>query len=216
MEEGPVLEKPLKRRAIAVLTAPLAVLVIALLAGCEGVGIPATDDPNVKLSQAEYLRSGSGRIMQARRVTEQAIALFEQRGDKAGLAKAYREYGLIALDGGLNDDPVILRAPNAPRNPRPGDLDTAETNLKRALDFANETDQRYLAANINFVLGNVQVLRGTPQESCSYYDSSIKGFLDAEAHQPGVRLELPAGANDPTELVKRAKKEAGCASAPPA
>ena len=193
--------------------APIVLVLGLILAGCESAGISATDDPNVKLAQAETLRAEAGRIMQARRMTEQAIALFEQRSDKAGLARAYREYGLVALDGGLGDNPVIQRQPESARHPRPGDLDSAEANLKRALDLATETSQLYIAANVNFLLGNVEVMRGKPEIACPFYDLSIKGFRDAKTRQPGTTLDLPAGLDDPTTILGRAKKEAGCASA---
>jgi len=191
----------------------MALIFGGVLAGCEGVGIPAADDPNVKLAQAEYLRTESGRIMQAQRITQQAIVLFEQHSDKAGLARAYREYGLVALDGGLGDDPVIQRKPGSARHPRPGDLDNAESNLKRALDLATETGQLYMAANINYLLGNVEVLRGKPENACPLYDLSIKGFQEAKTRQPGANLNMPPGTDDPVMFLDRAKKEAGCASA---
>jgi len=188
----------------------LAFVAALLMAGCEGVGIPATDDPNAKLSQAEYLRTDAGRIMQARRLTEQAIELFAQRGDKLGLAEAYRELGLVALDGGLGDDPVVRRDPKAPLQPRPGDLDNADKYLKRALDFASEFDQPYMAGNINFVLGNIEVMRGTPLQSCAYYDLSIRSFRDAQTRMPDLHPIPPVDGSDPATFAGRAKKAAGC------
>lgn len=179
-------------------------------AGCEGVGIPATDDPNAKLGQADYLLNGAGRIMQARRMTEQAIVIFEQRGDKAGLAKAYRQLGLVALSGGLGDNPVIIHDTRVPLQPRPGDIDLAEVNLKRARDLSVETGQLYLIANIDFVLGNAKVLSGKPLDACPLYDAAIGEFHDAQTRQPDVKLQTMPGYEDPAALVLRAKKEAGC------
>jgi hypothetical protein len=195
------------RRAIGIAAAAL---LACLSSGCEGVGIPATDDPYVKLAQADALNVREGRVMQARRVTEEAIALFAQRGDKAGLAQAYRELGLVALSGGLGDDPVILRDPRAPLAPRPSDLDNAETHLKHARELAAETDQPYVVANIDMVLGNVQMLRKAQPQGCPYYDQSIKDYRDAMARQPGAKLQLPSDAADPVEMVTHVKKQAGC------
>ncbi|MDR3526566.1 MAG: hypothetical protein P4L57_04735 [Rhizomicrobium sp.] len=199
-----------KRGAARALASSTVLVCAMLLAGCEAVGIPPTGDPEVKLSQAELLMSGAGYLMQARRLTEQAITLFEQRGDKVGLARAYREYGLIALGGGMTDNPALVRDPNAPLEPSPEDLNRAEDALKRALDLAVETDQRYLAANIHFVLGNIAMLRGIPQRGCAHYSAALTGFRHAQTTLPGVKLELPAGAKDPVEFVERAAKEAGC------
>jgi hypothetical protein len=196
--------KPYVMRAL-----PLALAL--LLSACEGAGIPATDDPYTKLSQADYLMHGSGRMMQARRMIEQAIAIFEQRGDQTGLAQAYREYALLALLGGANADPVVLRDPKAPFRPTSGELDLSDGYLRRAIVLAQDTKQLYLVANLNFVLGNNQVRRGTPQNACPYYDLALSGFREAETEQPGVALDMPAGTKDPVEFVERAKRQLNCA-----
>jgi hypothetical protein len=181
-------------------------LAALLLCACEGVGITATDNPDLKLAQADYLINHEGRIFQARRVTQQAIDIFTQRNDKAGLARAYRQYAIVAEAGGLGSDPVVSRDPHAPMAPRPEDLDLTEKYLKMALDLTIETKQLHLAANITFIQGNVQVLRGTPLKSCSYYDLALQRFREADQQQPGVKLEGPP----PAEFLARAKKEAGC------
>ena len=189
----------------------LAVLLAAILmVGRASAGIFGSDDPNAILSEAEDLR-GVGRIMQARLSTEQAIALFAKAGDNAGLAKAYREYGLVALDGGLGDDPVVWRERSATRHPRPQDLDLAQAKLEYARDLGAETKQLFLVANIDFVLGNIQVMRGVPQQSCPYYDTAIREFRDAMHRQPGPVANMPQGVTDPAAYIGRAKAEAGCA-----
>ena len=194
-------------------TRALLLFLTVMLAGCAGYGIPATDNPDTKLSQADYLMNGAGRIMQARRMTEQAMMIFEERKDEAGLARAYREYGLVALAGGMGDDPVILRDPKVPFQPRPGDLRDAEIHLKHARDLSAETRQPDLVANIDFVLGNMEVMRGNPPAACPYYDRAIQDFGDAKAQRPDAKFELPPGIKDPVEFVVRAKREAGCSSA---
>ena len=194
-------------------TRPLLLVLILMLAGCEGVGIPATNNPDTKLGQADYLMNGAGRIMQARRMTEEAIAIFDERKDEAGLGRAYREYGLVALAGGLGDDPIILRNPKVPFQPRPGDLRDAELHLKHARDLLARTRQPDLVANVDFVLGNMEVMRGNPPAACPYYDRAIQDFADAKAQRPDAKFELPPGVSDPVDFVVRAKGEAGC---PPA
>jgi|GEM_PF-1602817 len=184
----------------------LTVFAVLLLCACEGVGIVATDDPDTKLAQADYLLNGAGRVMQARRVTEQAIEIFTQHNDKAGLARAYRQYALVAEAGGLGSNPFIQRNPRHPLTPRPEDLDLTDQYLKTAMDLALETKQLHLAANITFVQGNVQVLRGTPLQSCAFYDRALQRFREAEEQQPGHKLEGPP----PAEFLAQAKRQAGC------
>ncbi len=189
----------LARSAVAMLTA-------LLLCACEGVGIPATDNPDAKLAQADYLISSEGRIFQARRVTEQAIDIFTQHNDKAGLARAYRQYAVVAENGGLGGNPVVLRDPHMPLAPRPEDLDLTDQYLKMALDLAIETKQLHLAANITYIKGNVQVLRGTPLKACSYYDLALERFREGDVQRPDEKLEGPP----PAGFLALAKKQAGC------
>ena len=195
------------RKSWCMRAAPLAV--VFLLGACEGVGIVATDDPYTKLSQSVALRD-DGRIMQARRMLDQAIVTLEQRGDKAGLAKAYREYGVLALVAGSKENPVILRNPNAPLKPTGEEIELSDQYIKRAIDLARDTNQLYLVANAYLVLGDNQVLRGKPQDACPYYDLAQTQFLEAVTKQPGVPVNLPAGIKYPSDLASRAKQEAGC------
>jgi len=53
-------------------------------------GIAATDDPRVKVQQAEVLLKQQGRVMQARQLLNEAIVTYERRDDRAGLAGAMR------------------------------------------------------------------------------------------------------------------------------
>lgn len=191
----------------------LLLFVTLMLAGCAAASVPAIDNPDVKLGQADYLMNGSGRIMQARRMTEQAMMTFEERKDEAGLARAYREYGLVALAGGLRNDPIILRNPKVSFQPSPEDLQGAEIHLKHARELSAKTKQTDLVANIDFVMGNMEMMRGNPSAACPYYDHAIQDFGEAKAQRPDAKFELPTGINDPVELVARAKKDAGCAPA---
>lgn len=194
-----------ERTTYGLLRPAAAMLAVFILCACEGVGIPATDNPNAKLDQADYLL-GRGRVFQANRITQQAIEIFTQHNDKAGLARAYREYALVAKAGGLGSNPIVTRDPTKPLSPRSEDLDLTEKYLQMALDLAIETKQLHIAANIVFLQGNVQVLRGTPLKSCSYYDLALKRFHEADEQQPRSDLRGPP----PAEFLARAKKEAGC------
>jgi tetratricopeptide (TPR) repeat protein len=189
-------------------------LIIALLLGaCAGVGIVESDDPYKKLSEARYLWRVSGRVMQARHQLDEAIAIFERRDDKAGLAEAYRQYGLIARIGGANPDPVIQinPGPNGPAlNPSHEELALSDGYLSRTVALATEAKRFDLVTNANFLLGNNQVLRGNPQSACPFYERAVTASREAARQEPGLTVELPRGVQSIEEGLARAKREAGC------
>lgn len=190
---------------------PIAFALLLPIFGCEGVGVVASSDPYVKLGQADYLLNHEGRVMQARRQLDEAIPLFAQKGDKAGLAKAYRLYGILARVGGTKDDPVILWVQrDAPLHPVAEELDNSDDYFNKALPLAKETGQLYLVANIEYLLGNNQVLRGKPLSSCPYYDMAITDFAAAKKAQPDAKFEAVPGVATPEDGFALAKKQAGC------
>ncbi|MDE2184581.1 MAG: hypothetical protein KGJ78_16295 [Alphaproteobacteria bacterium] len=190
---------------------PLIIILVLPIVGCEGVGVVASSDPYVKLAQADDLLNHEGRVMQASRQLDEAIPIFEQKGDKAGLAKAYRLYGILARVGGTKDDPVILWLHrDEPIHPVAEELDNSDGYLKKALLLAKETNQLYLVANIEFLLGNNEVLRGKPLLACPYYDRTITDFAEAKKAQPKTELEAMPGVATPEQGFALAKKQAGC------
>jgi len=172
--------------------------------------IPATDNPNEKLGLAHDLL-GEGRVMQARRQTEEAIAIFQRDNDRSGLAKAYRQYAFVALYGGLNPDPVILYDRKVPLHATPPDLDISDRYLVKARDFAQGTD-RYLVAYIDIDLGDNEVSRGKTQDACRYFDLAQKDFVEAVNDKPNVAFFLPKGVTmrRPSDFASWKKREAHC------
>ena len=79
--------------AALVLTASIA------LAGCAGVGIVETSDPYAKLAQAGHLLNDSGRVMQARRQLDEAIGIFEIRGEHITEMTAFHDPELFSAFG---------------------------------------------------------------------------------------------------------------------
>ena len=193
------------------LSAAMALLVVAVaLSACEGVGVVATDDPHIKLSQANYLLNNEGRVMQARRQLDEAIPILEANGDKAGLAEAYRLYALVVRVDDPGHNRVVLKDTKAPIRPTKEQLDVSDDYLNRALGLAQEAKQNYAIANIYYLLGNNEVLRDTPLKSCPYYDLAIKSFAEAQREQPGVKVQLMPGVNSVAEGYALVQQQAGC------
>lgn len=188
-----------------------AVLVVAgLAAACSGVGIVASDDPYVKIRQADELWSRQGRAGRARQQLDEAIAIFEQRGDKVGLAEAYRSYAFLARNGGARPDVILIRTGAAPGMPSREDLARSDEYFARAAALAAEADRPDLLSNINFNLGVNRVAAGEPGLACPFYDRALADSREFAAQRPGAKVDLPRGVGSFTELVAQAKAEAGC------
>ncbi|MBV8534803.1 MAG: hypothetical protein JO128_04365, partial [Alphaproteobacteria bacterium] len=171
-------------------------------------GIPATDDPEAKLATAEVLLYQEGRVMRAREQVDGAIAIFEQRGDRRGLTKAYLIYAAVARAGGTNADPVVFR--RAPPKPGPEELDHSDVYLERAAALATETDQLHLLAYSTALRGDDQRTRGNYRAACALFDTAIEQWQVAETKELGGAQQLPVNARNLPERVARLKMSANC------
>ena len=187
-----------------------AMLITAFISACSGVGIPATDDPYAKISQAEYLYSGPGRAAQARRLLNEAIATFQEKGDDAGLAAAYRQYGFLARLEGARDDVIFIRKSDPKTAPPREDLDLSDNYFKRSVDLFLRTNRPDMASNVYYNLGVNSYFRGERPESCAYMDKALEASRQAAAQQPGRAVDLPRGVRSYAEWIGKAKAEAGC------
>lgn len=194
----------------------VALVVAALLSGCAGVGIVETDDPYTKLSQAQQL-TGSGRAAQARRQLDEAIAIFQAKGDDLGLARTYRQYAILADMGGADPEVILFRTPNPNRIPTQADIELANQYLLRSADLLTKQKKYDELSNIYLRLGGGSALLARNHglsdrkaEACAYYDRALQAHRDAEAQQPGLVVELPRGVRSFSELIGRAKSGISC------
>lgn len=185
------------------------------LTACAGVGIVETNDPKVKLAQADYLFKEQGRVMQARRQLDEAIVLFEQRGDKLGLAYSYLLYGLLARFD--NPDPTnrVIYMSVRPRDAlgythTPAQIDASDDYYRKARDYANEAQDFDLLASALYALGVNMKLRGEPLKACPFYDQSLTASREARRRQPDRKVSLPSGFSSMEEWLVQVKKDAGC------
>jgi len=74
------------RNSLATLT------VLVHLAGCAGVGVVASSDPETKLSDASQLLTQQDRPLLAERLIREAMASYQGTGNAQGLGHAYRQY----------------------------------------------------------------------------------------------------------------------------
>lgn len=63
-----------------------------VITGCAGIGVIATSDPAVKLSDASYLQDND-RPLIAERLIREATEIYQRKNDQLGLAESDMAYG---------------------------------------------------------------------------------------------------------------------------
>jgi len=184
-------------------------LAVALLLGAcsEGMLVPSTDNPNEKLAIADQLLH-DGRVTRPRQQTEEAIAISQPDNDRAGLARAYREYGLVALKGGLEPHPIAVVPPNFWTSP--AEIEVSDRYLVKARDLAQGTNQPYLIGNIDWVLGLNEIRRGNPQGACPHLAVASKELRDGQAAQQDKASKDTANYPNAIGYVERAQQKLHC------
>jgi hypothetical protein len=172
---------------------------------------PVAADPKAKLVDAEYLLNRAGRVMQARREIDEVIADCQKTDDKLCLGNAYRQYGILArVSGGKNNPVILILNRNEIPKPTAEELDISDGYFQQALTLFQQAQQIDLVLNVNFLLANNQVLRGTPLKACAYYDQAAVALVEARKEHPERAFEVLPGQSTPEEGLVTAKKQAGC------
>ncbi len=186
----------------------VALAALTALTACAGVGIVDSNDPNVKVAQAEQL-TRVGRAAQARRQLDEAIPLFEAKNDKAGLAEVYRQYGFLARLGGAQEGVIAIRQPVAAYSS--ANLALSDQYLHKSVALFAEADRLDMASNVYMQLSNNAYFRKETKEACAYLDHSSAVHRQWQAKHPGAAIELPQGMKTFDDLIAYMKKETGCA-----
>lgn len=186
----------------------VALAALMALAACAGVGIVDSNDPNVKVAQAEQLTS-VGRAAQARRQLDEAIPLFEAKNDKAGLAEAYRQYGFLARVGGAQEGVMSIRQPVTAYSSE--NLALSDQYLHKSVTLFADADRLDMASNVYIQLSNNAYFRKETKEACAYLDNSSAAHRQWQVKNPGKAIELPRGMKTFDDLIALMKKDTGCA-----
>ncbi len=184
----------------------------ALLAGAcsTGPADPLTHGHELLRDANDVL--DEGRVQRALYYVQEALPIFEQSSDKAGLAEAYRLYGLVALYGGLSANAtIVLRDLETPLHPATEELDLADRYFLRALPLFEEAGDYFAASNVDFLLARDYAERGVPQQSCAYFDGAIALYDKGKAALPGAEPRTSKGFEGTArDGFVNMKKQAGC------
>ncbi len=177
----------------------LCMLTFSLL-GCAAAFVPATSDPEKKLGQAYQLLSVY-RPQPARRLIDESIEIYNQKGDKEGLARAYLVstdyYRYVASDAyrKFTGEPTMFIEP-IPRNSVYGVRTErvwtahklAEETFKQIIsDAISEKD--HLKASVNYMWLSVLYARNDQKlETCEALNGELKQYNLAKAAKPDLNL----------------------------
>jgi tetratricopeptide (TPR) repeat protein len=196
----------------------IAYAIIFSLTACAGIGVVATDDPQVKLSDASYLYAHEGRPLIAERLIQEAIVIFQKTSDDDGLGHAYYVYGYFFLS------PSIERE-RAYRNDKFLDKTaTFDGRFLKADEYFGKAVEHYEIARGSLIqqgrfdtLANSDRLRGDsyhllkkPEKACAAYNDSIESYRRYLKATKNAKLSLPSGFTTYEDYIGSFKKRDEC------
>jgi len=188
------------------------VFTVSFFPGCEGIGIPSTDNPLIKLAQAQELYNTLDRPLPAERLIRQAIQICEKKKDNICLAKANIEYGFF------------FRSPSVERHivryTKSGFLDKSATyndryssSLKyfeKSTKLLDNTQEYGLLTNAYLNLGFAYGIIKNTRAECNAYNKSLIYNLKNIRTNKNTKISLPNGESSFREYVEKHKNRAGC------
>jgi len=146
------------------------------VSGCSAAGVMESSDPAVKVQQAIELQKLQ-RAIPAERLIKEAIAIYEERGDKVGLANAYINYGtMIISDTYKGYGTSVLVHENNEK--------IALSYMEKALVLATDAGEPEYQRFAEIQLARLYKTLGYKDKSCKAYDMSSKYHEDARAKYP--------------------------------
>ncbi len=150
----------------------LSMVFILLLSGCAGIGVAATSDPYQKLDQADAMMA-QDRAAMAESLISDALKVFEEKNDAAGIADAYHAYG------NLYKHPSY----HGKWKPTFEKLGTYDGTYQKSIDyfnkakeiFENKKDATGVSKSL-FGIGHVYGIKNERETSCQYYSKALARY----------------------------------------
>lgn len=187
-------------------------IALSIVAGCAGVGVVASADPQTKLSDATHLFDQQGRPLLAEQLIREAVASCEKSGDSRCLADAYRTYGFF------------FRSPSVGATQKyyeeNGFLDTSATFAGRyaaSIAYFQKARDLYAGLGLFDVLTNVDLnmgfsheLAGDNAQACRNFDAAAADYAENRRRNPDANVALPNGVTSFEEFLVPHRTRAGC------
>jgi tetratricopeptide (TPR) repeat protein len=148
------------------------ILIIFVLSGCAGIGVVATSDPYKKLAQADAMMN-QDRSAMAELLIGDALKVFVEKNDEAGIADAYNAYG------NLYKHPSY----HGKWKPTFEKLGTYDGTYQKSIDYFNKArdifEKRNDVTGVSKSLlgiGNVYGIKNDREKSCQYYNKALDHY----------------------------------------
>ena len=189
---------------------------IVIISGCAAVGVPHTNDPYKKIAYANDLYQNQNRAIPADRLLVEAINIFNNKNDEAGLAISNRAYAYFLISDSVSGKYSGYFEKN-------GFLDKSTTFKNRyqsAIKYLNSslvifTRLKVADApiNVNYMLGRIYwIALNETKNACEYFDRSLESYYAYKAKVPNGKIGIPNEFNDYKEFTLHIKEQAGCKS----
>lgn len=197
----------------------IAVLLVLTLCACAGVGIVATSDPLAKLLDAENLTMRQGRPLPAERLIQEAMAIYEERGDAHGLGSAHREYANLLRSPAVAKWEKVYRRDGFRDKSITFDnrFEKASEYYRKAITYYGQAAEQYRQAgkydalvNVYFAMAWSHQSVGERGEACAYYDRTLEANSEYMRRNPSAKPYTPPGAASFSEYIETAKRRAHC------
>jgi hypothetical protein len=183
-----------------------------IVAGCAGVGVVESSDPQTKLSDATALFDREDRPLVAERLIREAISICASKSDQSCLADAYRTYGFF------------FRSPSVTHWSKQyietGFLDASATfdnRYSKSIEYFEKARSLYLQLGRFDALTNVDLNMGFTfdrmedhKSACRAFDDSGNANRENLRRNPNAKVALPEGFASYDDFLMSYRKRDGC------
>ncbi|MFI5343852.1 MAG: hypothetical protein ACHQUC_06490 [Chlamydiales bacterium] len=203
-------------RSVTVLTVLFAQL---LLTSCAGFGIVATNDPLVKLNDAEYLFMNYDRPLPAEKLIFEAMDIYQKENNSRGLGNAHREYGEFLLSHSVTKWEKYYRNNGFRDKTITFENRVAKSSeyFEKALEFYLKSEKKPLEAeqfddlsNLYFNIGWTYFRLHDLNNSCKFYNKSLEANTENIHRNPTAKPQVSSNFGSFSDMIASEKKRANC------
>lgn len=173
--------------------------------GCSAALVPASSNPDTKLTQAKDLMSLE-RAIPAERLVREAIDIYKEQNNVKGLANAYAQYGLMLISPVYRKYEKFWRDGGS-YDPTPK---TAINYLEQSLLLYGQADDPEGQRFASFQLGRLFQMDGENKKACHAYDQSTQYHQIALNRFPQNKYYIAPGTKSWEDMISKLKVQLGC------
>lgn len=172
------------------------IIIMFLINGCDAALVMHTSDPGQKINNAYEMMYPNGRFIPAKRFIEEAEKIYQEEGNKPGLAEAYLAFGNLYKHG-----------PVGKLQNKYKDYDLSRQYLERAYNLYSELGDDMGRAKCLLVIS--QTLNDDTIKQCEYLKKSREIYYEGKKKNPSAELQMRIKSDFPA-FINDVIQESGC------